>query len=133
MSLKAKLGIYLPMFGGWIKGAPIEEPEISFKYVLKVALKVEELGIHPLWMSDHLLNPIKGEAVPCLETWTTLTGIATLTKKIKLFHGALCQYFRYPLVLAEMSSTLFEISKHRFKLCLGAGWYKREFEAFGIP
>jgi FMNH2-dependent dimethyl sulfone monooxygenase len=32
-----------------------------------------------------------------------------------------------------MCATLSDISNGRFRLSLGAGWFKREFEAYGVP
>ena len=51
----------MPMYGGWLKGVNEGEEDVTFDYAAKVALKAEEIGIHSLWVPDHLLNPIKGE------------------------------------------------------------------------
>jgi alkanesulfonate monooxygenase SsuD/methylene tetrahydromethanopterin reductase-like flavin-dependent oxidoreductase (luciferase family) len=133
MASKVKFGIWLPIYGGWLIGAPIEEPEISYRYVDKVAQEAEEIGYDSLWIAGHLLNPRKGEQVGALEAWTTITAIARCTKKIKLGHAVLCQAFRYPAVLAKMASTLDEVSQGRFIFSIGAGWLEREFQAYGIP
>ena len=61
--MKVKLGIYIPMYGGWLRGVD-EEEEVSFNYAAKVALKAEERGIHSLRVPGLLLNPIKGERAP---------------------------------------------------------------------
>ena len=80
-----------------------------------------------------MLNPIKGEREPSLEAWTTLTAITALTRKIEVFHTTLCQGFRYPAVLAKMAATLDDVSGGRFRFAIGAGWYQREFQAYGAP
>lgn len=41
--------------------------------------------------------------------------------------------FRYPSVLAKMSATLDVLSNGRLELGLGAGYWKPEFERYGIP
>jgi FMNH2-dependent dimethyl sulfone monooxygenase len=123
----------MPTFGGWIGNVKLEEPEISFKNVKTSALISEKIGLDSIWVADHLLNPLKGEQEKCLEAWTTLTALGTVTKQVKIAHTTLCQGFRYPAVLAKMAATLMEITKGRFILSIGAGWYKREFEAYGIP
>jgi FMNH2-dependent dimethyl sulfone monooxygenase len=128
-----KLGCYMPMYGGWFRTEKLEEPDVSFNNVKEAALKAEDLGFDSIWVPDHLLNPLKGESSPTLEAWTTLTALAVLTKRVKLAHTTLCQGFRNPAVLAKKSATLSEISKGRFILSIGAGWYKREFEAYGAP
>ncbi len=127
-----ELGVYLPVYGGWLRWAPIEEPEITCAYVLKVAREAEELGFHSVWVPDHMLNPTKGEAEPAIEAWTILTAVGAVTKRIKLAHTTLCQSFRYPAVLAKMASTLDEISEGRFIFSIGAGWFRREYEAYGL-
>lgn len=38
-----ELGVYLPVYGGWLRGAQIEEPEVTCAYVLKVAREAEKL------------------------------------------------------------------------------------------
>lgn len=131
--MRPKLGIYLPVYGGWVRNAPLEETEVTHEYCKKVALRAEKIGIDSLWVPDHLLNPIKGESAKSLEAWTTLTAIASVTEKIELFHTCLCQGFRYPSVLAKMCASIAEISKGRFRFALGAGWFKREFDAYDIP
>jgi FMNH2-dependent dimethyl sulfone monooxygenase len=133
MASRIKFGIWLPVYGGWLSGAPVEEPEISYRYVERVAQKAEEIGYDSLWIPDHLLNPRKGEQFGALEAWTTITAVAKGTRRIKLGHAVLCQAFRYPAVLAKMASTLDEVSNGRFILSLGAGWFEREFQAYGIP
>lgn len=133
MASKIKFGIWLPIYGGWLIGASPEEPEISYSYVKKVAQEAEKIGYDSLWVADHLLNPRKGEQFGALEAWTTITAIATETRHIKLGHAVLCQAFRYPAVLAKMAATLDEISHGRFIFSIGAGWFKREFQAYGIP
>jgi hypothetical protein len=39
MVSKIKFGVCLPLYGGWLKDTPIEEPEISYNYVEMVALE----------------------------------------------------------------------------------------------
>jgi FMNH2-dependent dimethyl sulfone monooxygenase len=127
-----KVGIYLPVFGGWLKGAIKEEPLDSFDYIRKSAILAEELGFDSIWIADHLLNPIKGADSVCHEAWTTLSALAAITNRVMLSHATLCQGFRNPSLLAKMGSTLQEISEGRFILTLGAGWHKQEFESYGF-
>jgi FMNH2-dependent dimethyl sulfone monooxygenase len=130
--LKSKLGIYVPIYGGWLRNVAQEE-EVSYRNAEAAVLKAEKIGIGSIWVPDHFLNPIKGERAGLLEAWTTLTALAAVTKKVELFHTCICQGFRYPAILAKMCATLSDISNSRFQLSLGAGWFKREFEAYGVP
>jgi FMNH2-dependent dimethyl sulfone monooxygenase len=123
----------MPTYGGWLNKPELEEIEITYENVKSAALVAEKIGLDSIWVADHLLNPLKGEQENCLEAWTTLTAVGAVTSKVKVAHTTLCQGFRYPTVLAKMASTLMEITKDRFILSIGAGWYKREFESYGIP
>ena len=131
--LKLRLGIYVPMYKGWVKGVEEGESDPTFKYAAETVIKAEEIGIDSIWVADHLLNPQKGERGKSLEAWTTLTALAAITKKVELFHTTLCQGFRYPAVLAKMCATLDDVSNGRYRFNLGAGWFKREFQSYGVP
>jgi FMNH2-dependent dimethyl sulfone monooxygenase len=141
-----KIGLYLPVYGGWFPSRKSAKAEVdgiyfdkedeklpTYDYVKQVALEAEKIGIDSLWIPDHMLNPIKGESAPALEAWTLAAAIAEVTEKVVIAHTTLCEAFRYPAVLAKQAATLAEISKGRFWLSLGACWFKREFEAYGLP
>lgn len=139
-----KVGIYLPVYGGWFatndteKGnekinLSEEEKKPSYSYNKQVACKAEEIGLDSIWIPDHLLNPIKGTHKPSLESWTLASAIAEVTEEIIISHTTLCEAFRYPAVLAKQAATLQEISDGRYWLSMGAGWFKREYEAYGLP
>lgn len=141
-----KIGIYLPVYGGWLaaKGSAKAEGDRAYTtgerenspayvYIRKAALEAEKIGIDSLWIPDHMLNPIKGEEAPSLESWTVITAIAEATERTVIAQTTLCEAFRYPAVLAKQAATLSEISAGRFWLSIGAGWFKREYEAYGLP
>jgi probable F420-dependent oxidoreductase len=68
-----------------------------------------------------------------LEAWTALSALARDTTNIRLGTSVLCNSYRHPSVLAKMAATLDVISGGRLDLGLGAGWFQREFDAYGIP
>ncbi len=43
-----KIGIYLPVYGGWLRGVDEEEHSPTYNYVKKVAIQAEEMGIDSL-------------------------------------------------------------------------------------
>lgn len=59
--LKARLGIYVPIYKGWVRGVDEGENDPTFQYAAETTAKAEEIGIHSIWVADHLLNPQKGE------------------------------------------------------------------------
>lgn len=126
-----RFGAYIPLYGGWSKSPDFTVP-ISFEFLRSVARQAEEGGYHSIWVPDHLLNPVKGEKFPSQESWTVLSALAALTTKVKLGHTTVCYAFRNPALVAKMGATLDHISGGRFILSVGAGWYEREFEAYGF-
>lgn len=109
----------------------------------KMVVASEKLGYDSFWVSDHLflpdcfyeavrMKPKKGES-PFLEAWTTIAAAAAITKKLRLGVGVTPIPMRDPGMLAKQVATIDFISKGRVIFGCGAGWHRREFEAYGIP
>ncbi len=64
---------------------------------------------------------------------TLLTAIAARTKKIKLGTGILVLPMRNPVILAKQLGSMDLLSEGRLIMGLASGWYKREFDAVGVP
>jgi alkanesulfonate monooxygenase SsuD/methylene tetrahydromethanopterin reductase-like flavin-dependent oxidoreductase (luciferase family) len=137
---KRDFGMNLPVSGrSYSRG----EVELNFDVLRQVALTADRGGFKSIGVHDHLLNPQGsapgGKEMPerfkygILEGWTTLSAISTVTSRSRLTGVVLCNLFRYPAVLAKMASTLDVISGGRVILALGAGWFKGECLAYGIP
>jgi probable F420-dependent oxidoreductase len=116
-----KLGIQLPEV----------ERVVRWPEYVAMARAAEAAGYDSIWLGDHLLydDPPRGP----WEVWTLLSAIAAVTERATIGPLVACTAFHPPAVLAKMASTVDEISGGRFVLGLGAGWNKREFDAFGIP
>ena len=87
-----------------------------------------------LMFSDHFIPPYPRanlEAESALESWSMLTATATVTERLRLGVLVTGNKFRNPALLAKMVSTIDQISNGRLILGIGAGWYKREHEAYG--
>ena len=121
----------------------IYQQGLEYKDIQRIVLQCERLGFDSIWLKDNFtsswLNAYlsykeeesKSED-PILECWTTLSSLATLTKRIRL--GAiLVNIHRTPSVTAKMLSTLDVISNGRIEFGLSAGWYKKEIESYGLP
>jgi len=125
----------------------------NYPDMVTVSQSAEEYGFDSVWLCDHFLtispddyvkdagiaadsgrgpsgNP---KSMPLLECWTALTALARDTTRLRLGTSVLCNSYRHPAVLAKMAATLDVISEGRLDLGLGAGWFQREFEAYGIP
>lgn len=62
-----------------------------------------------------------------------LTAIGARTKTIKLGTGILVLPLRNPVILAKQLSSMDQLNKGRLIMGMAAGWYKREFDAVGVP
>jgi probable F420-dependent oxidoreductase len=116
-----KFGIHLPQIG------------VDYGAIKNVALTCEHVGFQTVWVTDHLL-PIEGPPQESyLECWTTLSALAEATSTVRIGTMVLCNLYRYPPILAKMAATLDLISRGRLDFGLGAGWFKPESDAFGVP
>jgi probable F420-dependent oxidoreductase len=100
--------------------------------LIDYAVKAEALGFDSIWVWDHILLGVD-PPFPILEALTTLAAVAARTSTIKLGTGVLVLPLRNPVVLAKELSSLDLIAGGRLLLGLASGWYKREFDAVGVP
>lgn len=103
--------------------------ELDFEVIRDIALKAEKLGYHSLWIPDHLSWEKNRER---LESWTILSALSSITKKIRLGTIVLCNLYRHPGLVAKMASTLDFISNGRLEFGIGACWREIECNNFGI-
>ncbi|HYO45000.1 MAG TPA: LLM class flavin-dependent oxidoreductase [Candidatus Limnocylindrales bacterium] len=93
----------------------------------------EQGGWDGAWMNDHLLGMDPDGAEPSLEAVTTLAALVHHVPGLRVGHGVLSNTFRHPVLLAKAATVLDHATRGNFVLGLGAGWYEREHEPFGIP
>jgi alkanesulfonate monooxygenase len=102
------------------------------KALIEYGEKVEALGYDSLWVWDHVLLGVEPN-FPIMDSLTTLTTIAARTKRIKLGTGILVLPLRNPVALAKQLATMDQFSNGRMIMGMASGWYKREFDALGVP
>ncbi len=124
-----KLGIWLPIFGGWLRNIEDEGMNASFDYNLKVALAAEAGGFSTVLIAELNLNDIKGPEEPVLEAWTTTAALAATTRTIRLM-AALRPGFRQPALAAKMAANIDRISGGRFEINLVSAWWKEEMKMY---
>ena len=100
--------------------------------LVEYGVKREELGYDSLWVWDHILLGVDPN-FPIVDSLTLLTAIAARTTRIKLSTGILVLPLRNPVLLAKQLSTMDQLSNGRLLMAMAVGWYKREFDAAGIP
>lgn len=100
--------------------------------LVEYGVRMEELGFDSLWVWDHILLGVDPN-FPIIDSLTLLTAIAARTRKIKLSTGILVLPLRNPVVLAKQLSSIDQLSNGRLLMAMASGWYKREFDAVGVP
>ena len=100
--------------------------------LIAYARRAEALGFDSLWVWDHIFLGVD-PPFPVLDSLTLLSAVAARTTSIKLGTGVLVLPLRNPVVLAKELSSLDLIAGGRLLLGMASGWYKREFDAVGVP
>lgn len=100
--------------------------------LVEYGVRMEQLGFDSLWVWDHVLLGVEPN-FPIIESLTLLTAIAARTKRIKLGTGILVLPLRNPVVLAKQLASMDRLSCGRLLMGMASGWYKREFDAVGVP
>ncbi|MFN8631363.1 MAG: LLM class flavin-dependent oxidoreductase [Chloroflexota bacterium] len=98
----------------------------------EAVVRAEADGFDDLWIDDHLLSDEGDWRDPKFEGWTTLAAVAALTARARVGLMVGANTMRHPGVVAKMAVTVDHISGGRAILGIGAGWFEREHEAFGI-
>jgi alkanesulfonate monooxygenase SsuD/methylene tetrahydromethanopterin reductase-like flavin-dependent oxidoreductase (luciferase family) len=98
----------------------------------EAALHAETCGFDDLWIDDHLLSDEGAWRDPKLEGWSTLAAVAAVTTRPRLGLMVAANTFRNPGLTAKLATTLDHLSDGRAILGIGAGWFAREHEAFGL-
>jgi alkanesulfonate monooxygenase SsuD/methylene tetrahydromethanopterin reductase-like flavin-dependent oxidoreductase (luciferase family) len=86
---------------------------------------LEDLGFDSYWRADHPL--------PSADCWTTLAGVATITRRLRLGTSVACTAYRNPALLARMASDVDRMSQGRLVLGVGMGDFEWEFAQMGVP
>ena len=131
---KLQFGLTIPQ--GWRGGdLDLEEennPIKQFEFSKSIVKTADKIGFDSLYAYDHLIPFLKDDIEKNIfECFTLLSATATITKRIKIGQVVTCNSYRNPALLAKMVSTLDVISNGRMELGIGAGWYEKEYLAYG--
>lgn len=97
----------------------------------RLASAVEDLGFAGLYRSDHFTNANPPD-LDSLELWTSLTWLASHTRRIEFGPLVSPVSFRHPVVTARVACAVDDLSGGRLTLGVGAGWQEREHTNFGF-
>jgi len=129
LSAPLRFGAFAPQgwkleYTGW--GAPD-----AWARTVELAQLAERVGYDHLWVYDHVETVPRREPTHVFEALTTLAALATLTEEIRLGQLVTCSTYRNAGLLAKEAAGVDVISGGRLILGLGAGWYEREYRAYG--
>jgi alkanesulfonate monooxygenase SsuD/methylene tetrahydromethanopterin reductase-like flavin-dependent oxidoreductase (luciferase family) len=124
MTRPCKIGVQLPEV----------ERFVPWPEYLDLARRAEGAGYDSIWVGDHLIYDLPdGSTRGPYEAWTTLAAIAAVTQRVEIGPLVASTSFHAPAMLAKQAATVDAISQGRLIVALGAGWNRREFDAFGFP
>jgi F420-dependent oxidoreductase-like protein len=124
-----RIGLQIPSFT-WPDG-----PANLRATLAEIVKTADEGGFYSLWVMDHFfqiqgVGPAENEM---LESYSTLSYIAALTKNAKLGTMVTGVIYRYPAILVKTVSTLDVLSGGRAYFGVGAAWFEREALGLGVP
>ncbi len=123
MSRPCKIGVQLPEV----------ERYVPWPEYIDLARQVEAAGFDSIWVGDHLLYDLPdGATRGPYEAWTALAAIAQATERVEIGPLVASTSFHAPTMLAKQAATVDAISGGRLIVGLGAGWNKREYDAYGF-
>ena len=123
MSRPCKIGVQLPEV----------ERLVTWPELIEMAQAAEAVGFDSIWLGDHLLYDLAdGSIRGPWEVFTSMAALAAVTSRVQIGSLVASLGFHEPAMLAKMAATVDAISGGRLILGVGAGWNKREYDAFGI-
>jgi F420-dependent oxidoreductase-like protein len=106
----------------------------SYAQILALAQAAEDSGFDAFFRSDHYLGVGDDDVnYKPTDSWTTLAGLAVQTGRVRIGTLVNASTFRLPGQLAVEVATVDQMSGGRAELGIGAAWYEREHQYFGIP
>jgi alkanesulfonate monooxygenase SsuD/methylene tetrahydromethanopterin reductase-like flavin-dependent oxidoreductase (luciferase family) len=119
------------------------------EYIVPVARHAEALGFDGVWVGEHILEPLHSESVhpygegrarasivtgsrTMYDLWVLVGGILGATSRLIVTTGIYLLPLRHPVLSARACISAQQLSGGRFRLGVGAGWWKEEFESLGL-
>ena len=128
------LGVFIPIgSNGWLISTTSPRYQPSFALNRDTVLLAERYGFE-FALSMVKLRGFGGESEfwdHCLESFTLMAGIASVTSRIKLFASSAVLTMP-PAIAARMASTIDSIAPGRFGINIVSGWQEAEYSQMGV-
>src|ERR1700735_4739067 len=115
-----RYGVWLPVFGGWLRNVDDEQMEASWEYVRDLTQRAEKIGYDLTLIAELNMNDIKGVDAPPLDAWSPTAALSAVTEKLELM-VAVRPTFHNPALLAKQAATVDQMSHGRLRLNGGVG------------
>jgi alkanesulfonate monooxygenase SsuD/methylene tetrahydromethanopterin reductase-like flavin-dependent oxidoreductase (luciferase family) len=124
-----RFGAFVPQ--GWKLEYADWDASAAWARSKELAVLTETLGYDHLWVYDHVETVPRREPTHVFEAFTMLAALAQHTTTIKLGQLVTCAAYRNAGLLAKEAACVDVFSGGRLILGLGAGWFDREYAAYG--
>jgi F420-dependent oxidoreductase-like protein len=125
-----KVGAFVPQ--GWKLEYSGVDAASAWARSKEIAQLAERVGYDHLWVYDHVETVPRREPTHVFEAFTMLAAIAQHTERVGLGQLVTCAAYRNPGLLAKTAACVDVLSGGRLVFGIGAGWYQREYEAYGF-
>lgn len=129
MSSVLRYGAFVPQ--GWKLEYSGVDAAKAWARSIELAQLIERVGYDHLWVYDHVETVPRREPTHVFEAFTTLAAIAQHTSTVRLGQLVTCAAYRNAGLLAKTAACVDVVSGGRLIFGLGAGWYEREYQAYG--
>ena len=126
--------VAVQIFGDKIRFGIHAGPQLAtYEQLSEMWKRAEELDFDWVSVFDHFM-PIFGDPeAGCFEGVTMMAALAAVTSKIRVGMLVTGVTYRHPAVAANMAATIDHISGGRAEYGVGAAWFEKEHDQYGIP